>query len=124
MLKITFKKVMNCYISVSFIVLVLKDERRHAIVRFDSDSKPVKIDNCATRSISYDVNDFIPSTLVEVQGKKVHGFGGTTTQITKTGTISWWVEDDTGLPRNIMIPNSYLVPTGTTRLLPPHHWGH
>jgi Reverse transcriptase (RNA-dependent DNA polymerase)/GAG-pre-integrase domain len=99
-----------------------KEERRNAIVRFDSDSKSIKIDNCATRSISFDVNDFVTSTLVDVQGKKVHGFGGTTTQITKMGTISWWVEDDTGLPRNITIPNSYLVPTGTTRLLSPQHW--
>jgi GAG-pre-integrase domain len=72
--------------------------------------------------MSFDVNDFVPSTLANVQGKRVHGFGGTTTQITKTGTISWWIEDDEGVPRNITIPNSYLVPNGTTRLLSPQHW--
>jgi hypothetical protein len=57
-----------------------------------------------------------------VENKEVHGFRGTVTPITKIGTISWWIDDDNGIARNITIPNSYLVPSAHTRLLSPQHW--
>jgi Reverse transcriptase (RNA-dependent DNA polymerase) len=94
----------------------------NAMVRFDSDSAPIKIDNCATRSMSNEELDFISSTMVEVNDKCVHSYGGATIPITKVGTISWWILDDTGIKRNIQVPNSYFVPGGTSKLLSPQHW--
>jgi hypothetical protein len=88
---------------------------------FDTDSKPIKIDNCSTRTMSGCRNDFITDTLIQVQNKSVRGYAGTCTPITHQGTIHWRVADDNGTTRDIIIPNSYYVPTSTTRLLSPQH---
>jgi hypothetical protein len=94
-----------------------------AQVLFVTDSFPIRVDNCCTRTISFDILDFIADTLVSVADKAVSGFvANSNTAITKIGTISWNILDDNGTVRNIQIPNSYFVPEGTTRLLSPQHW--
>jgi hypothetical protein len=93
----------------------------HAL-RVDSDSIPIRIDNCCTRSISYDKEDFLPSSLRPVSQCYVKGFGGSTTPITHKGTLIWKMLDDTGQSHGITIPDSLLVPTAKIRLLSPQHW--
>jgi hypothetical protein len=94
-----------------------------AQVIFDTDSFPIRVDKCCTRTLSFEIIDFLPDTLVTVTNKAVAGFvANTKTPITNIGTISWNILDDRGVVRNIQIPNSYLVPEGTTRLLSPQHW--
>jgi hypothetical protein len=51
-------------------------------IRFDTDSYPVKIDNCCTQTMSGFKEDFIASTLVVIHGKHVIGFANTKTMIT------------------------------------------
>ncbi len=91
-------------------------------LRVDSDSIPIRIDNCCTRSISYDREDFISDTLRPVHKCFVKGFGGSMTPITHKGTIVWKMLDDTGQQHNVTIPDSLFVPTAKIRLLSPQHW--
>jgi GAG-pre-integrase domain len=95
-----------------------------ASVRWDTDSILIRVDNCCTRSISFDVRDFDPSTLQDAPERLVvSGFvSETNTPITKIGTIVWKIVDDDGNNQEITIPNSYLVPGGSSRLLSPQHW--
>jgi hypothetical protein len=92
------------------------------VIRFDSDSSPIKIDNCCTQTISGFREDFIPTTLKQVEHLHVNGFGNTRTAITHKGTVKWVVIDDSGQHRDILIPNTYYVPNCGTRLLSPQHW--
>jgi hypothetical protein len=92
------------------------------IIRFDSDSLPIKIDNCCTQTISGYREDFIPTTLKQVEHLHVNGFGNTRTAITHKGTVKWVVIDDSGQHQDILIPNTYYVPNCGTRLLSPQHW--
>jgi hypothetical protein len=94
-----------------------------AQVIWDTDSFPIRVDNCCTRTLTFEIKDFIPSTLQDVTNKVVSGFvADTSTPITKMGTIRWNIMDDTGTAQQIQVPNSYYVPAGTTRLLSPQHW--
>ncbi len=94
----------------------------HHALRVDSDSVPIRIDNCCTRSISYNKHDFIESTLRPVNQCYVKGFGGSITPITQKGTLAWKMMDDTGVQHEIQLPDSLLVPTSKIRLLSPQHW--
>jgi hypothetical protein len=98
------------------------DTNYSTAVRFDTDSFPVKIDNCCTQTMSGFKADFIPETLVAIQGKHVIGFANTKTMITHKGTITWQIADDEGATHDISIPNSYYVPGCDIRLLSPQHW--
>jgi hypothetical protein len=91
-------------------------------VRFDSDSSPIKIDNCCTQTISGYEKDFIPTTLCKVNNLHVNGFGNSKTAITHQGNICWTVIDDVGQHRQIIIPNTYYVPGCGVSLLSPQHW--
>jgi hypothetical protein len=94
-----------------------------ATVLWDTDSYPIRVDNCCTKTISFDINDFIPSTLVPVHNRTVSGFvEGSTTAIEQQGTIKWQILDDQGSIRELIIPNSFWVPGGNSRLLSPQHW--
>jgi hypothetical protein len=55
-------------------------------------------------------------------GAQIKSFGGTRTPIQQVGTIRWVTWDDQGQQRTIIIPNSFYVPSGHTRLLSPQHW--
>jgi hypothetical protein len=91
-------------------------------VRFDTDSYPIKIDNCCTQTTMGYKADFIPNTMVSINGKHVTGFSKTQTKISHIGTVRWKVSDDQGIDHDITIPNTYYVPGCGIRLLSPQHW--
>jgi hypothetical protein len=91
-------------------------------IEFGTDSFAIKVDNCASRTMSFQKSDFIAGTLKKVKDKGVRGFGNTITKITHDGTIKWRIYDDNGMSHDIIIPNSYYVPAGKSRLLSPQHW--
>ena len=87
--------------------------------RFDTDSKAIRVDNCASYSLSPDKKDFV-SPLKRVN-KRIQGIGGNLDDL-YVGTIQWNIEDDNGRPQAILLPNSIYVPTSPSRLLSPQHW--
>ena len=87
--------------------------------RYNTDSKLIRIDNCALYSISFDKNDFI--TPLKPVKQKVKGLGGVLEGF-QTGTIEWIIEDDEGTPYVIKLPGSLYVPNSPSRLLSPQHW--
>jgi hypothetical protein len=95
---------------------------QHNNIRFDTDSYPIKVDNCCTQTISGYKEDFIPHTLRPIHNKQVRGFGDTITKITHQGTIVWQMLDDLEGKHDIVVPNSYYVPNCGIRLLSPQHW--
>ena len=96
------------------------DSHRPTQVSFDCDSRLLRIDNCATRSISPCITDFV-SDLQPVPNTKVQGVSGKIGNI-MGGTIRWNIEDDFGKVHSINLPNSLYVPEATSRLLSPQHW--
>ena len=89
-------------------------------VIFDTDSSLLRIDNCATRSISPDTSDFV-TELRPILNTRVQGVGGKIGNV-MTGTIRWQIEDDQGRVHTVNLPNSLYVPKATSRLLSPQHW--
>jgi hypothetical protein len=90
-------------------------------VIFDTDSIPIRVDNCATASISNDLKDF-EGPVTPVRGR-VKGITGYTNNIgMMRGTIAWKIEDDEGQIHLIRLPGSYYVPDSTSRILSPQHW--
>jgi hypothetical protein len=87
---------------------------------FDTDSSLLRIDNCATRSISPDTSDFI-SELRPVLNTRVQGVGGKVGNV-MSGTIQWQIEDNQGRVHTLHLPNSLYVPAAPSRLLSPQHW--
>jgi hypothetical protein len=88
--------------------------------RFDSDSVPLKVDNCSSRTMSFDKNDFI-GPLTPIKNAYVRGIGGKL-QGVNLGTIRWCIEDDQGARHDIELPDSFYVPGLHSRLLCPQHW--
>jgi hypothetical protein len=91
-------------------------------IDFGTDSFLIKVDNCASSTMSYCRNDFIQSSMRKATQRGVKGFGKTVTPITHIGTIRWQIYDDEGRHHQIEILNSYYVPGGSARLLSPQHW--
>lgn len=89
--------------------------------RFDTDSFRIKVDNCCTRSITPHMTDFV-GPVTEIHNAAIRGFNGGTSKIKHTGTVRWYVDDDSGVRRELLIPNTYHVPEAPTRLLSPQHW--
>jgi len=91
------------------------------LLHFDSESAPIRIDNCCSKCISNDIQDFIPSTIRNTN-KVVRGFKGEECAATCRGTIKWSWDDDLGVCHTFRIPNSYCVPEAISKLLCPQHW--
>lgn len=89
-------------------------------VVFDTDSKPVGIDNRASAYISGDIDDFDGE--LEETNRVIKGFGGTRTTNVYRGTAVLKIEDDEGKVHKDRLPNSYYVPGTKGRLLSPQHW--
>ena len=88
---------------------------------FDTDSKSVGIDNRCSACISHDIRDFIGP--LRESNRTIKGFGGIKhTSTIMSGTIKWKWEDDEGRIHKHIIPDSYYVPDGKSRLLSPQHW--
>ena len=85
---------------------------------FDSDSRPLYVDNCASRSISSWIEDFVdPPKPIK---RKLEGVASTTHGLS-IGTIKWTIEDDNGAPHEFLLPNSIYAPQVKKRLLSPQH---
>ena len=88
-------------------------------LRFDSDSKKLRIDNCLTASITNVIGDFVGKPIAV--NVNVKGVGGLV-QATHRGTVRWRLEDDEGVIHPVLLPGSYLVPSMPCCLLSPQHW--
>ena len=95
-----------------------KQERQRDIGFFDTDAKVLKIDNCTTRSISNDINDFID--VPKATDARINGIGGSLPLM--TGTIRWRLEDNGGQTHTVILPGSYYVKESPACLLSPQHW--
>ena len=89
-------------------------------VRFDTDAKPIGVDNRCSACISPYIEDFIGP--LEDTNKTIKGFAGARTDNPKSGTLRWQWADDLGKKHTFEIPNSYYVPSCELRLLSPQHW--
>jgi hypothetical protein len=119
-----YKSQQYCKVSIAYTTKVkdIENELGRA-TRFDTDSFPILIDNCCSRSLSHHKGDFIPGTIHDInQRVTIRGFGDTSTPILHCGTIKWSILDDHGNERIIIIQNSYYVPTAGVRLLSLQHW--
>ena len=87
--------------------------------RFDTDSVPVAIDNCASSCMTNDINDFVPGTQKEVS-IPVDGLGQRTATI--QGTVVYQFEDDQGGIHSFSIPNTTYLMDLKQRLFSPQHW--
>jgi hypothetical protein len=91
------------------------------MIRFDTDSKTIGVDNRCSACISCDETDFISD--LRPSNRSIKGFGGARHQGTvMVGTLLWKWCDDEGKVHSFTIPNSYYVPDGKARLLSPQHW--
>ena len=93
----------------------------HQSAQFDTDSKPIGIDNRCSACISHEITDFIGP--LKDSNRIIKGFGGIRhSSNIMMGTLKWKWCDDQGKVHKHVIPNSYYVPKGKTRLLSPQHW--
>ena len=92
-----------------------------SVAYFDTDSKPIGIDNRCTACISHDINDFVGK--LHDSDRTIKGFGGIKHRSNiMVGTMKWKWCDDQGQVHRHLIPKSYYVPDGRVRLLSPQHW--
>ena len=75
------------------------------IVRFDTDAKPIRVDNRCSACISPYIEDFIGP--LEDTNKTIKGFAGAQTDNPKMGTLCWQWADDSGKRHTFEIPNLY-----------------
>lgn len=78
------------------------------LVKFDTDSTNVGIDNRCTACISHCKDDF--EGPLEATGRVIRGIGGKRIDNVMKGTIVWRWEDDQGLLHTFRIKNSFYVP--------------
>ena len=90
------------------------------IVKFDTEAKPIGVDNRCSACISPYIKDFIGP--LQDTNKTIKGFAGARTNNPKIGTLRWQWSDDSGKIDTFEIPNSYYVPSCELRLLSPQHW--
>jgi hypothetical protein len=102
-------------------IIAMKANHSHQdeVARFITDAKAIRIDSCASYCISNDRRDFI--TPLKKVNKHVKGLGGTLADI-YSGTIEWSIEDDDGVPHDLVIPNGLYVKDSPSKLLSPQQW--
>ena len=93
---------------------------KERIIKFDTNTKPIGVDNRCSDCISPYIEDFIGP--LEDMNKSIKGFAGARTNNPKTGTLWWQRSDDSGKMHTFEIPHSYYVPGCELRLLSPQHW--
>ena len=90
------------------------------IIMFDTDVKPIGVDNKCTACISPYFEAFIGP--LEDANKTIKGFAGARTRNPKIGTLRWQRSDDSRKMHTFEIPKSYYIPECELRLLSPQHW--
>ena len=93
---------------VAMLSLQAASSSRDETLHFDTDSFPIKVDNCSSCSMTHEMKDFVDLPR-PVRGV-VRGLGGNTVQATHVGTIKWKFEDDDGRVHSILLPGSVYVP--------------
>jgi len=103
--------------------LVTFKSTRHGLnqLHFDTESAPIRIDNCCSKCITNDIKDLIPSSIKKTT-KMVRGFNGKECAATCRGTLRWSWDDDLGVRTTFLIPNSYYALQAISKLLCPQHW--
>jgi hypothetical protein len=87
-------------------------------VHFAHKSFELLINNCASRSITNDVNDFkSPSMPARTQIQGIKG----NSDATLLGTVKLSIEDDEGNALDLILPHTYYSPTAKKKLLSPQH---
>lgn len=108
------------------LVCVLQDEIRKDNnngprgVSFDTDTYEIKVDNCSSRCMSPEPDDFV-GDLKEVR-VHVKGLGMDEICEVHEGTLKWSWQDDDGISHTFYIPNSLYVPQAPDRILSPQHF--
>jgi len=93
-----------------------------SICRFDTDSFPISVDNCASRCLANNTAYFENlRPLSPLDHDHVGGINGGV-DVKMMGTFVFDIEDDSGALHTIKIPNSAFVPQLKTCLLSPQHW--
>ena len=87
---------------------------------FDTDSREVYIDNCATACITNNPADC--HTTPKLIKRRIKGIGGTFNAKVFTTTIRWELEDNDGVTTTHVIPKSYYILDAPNSLFLPHHW--
>ena len=100
-------------------MLVTTSQGRQAAA-FDSDSFKLYVDNCASKCITNNIDDFIRAPQ-KVRGR-VKSFDGNKVSVHAVGTIKWDFEDENGTAHSFLIPGSLYVPSAPARLFSPQHW--
>ena len=89
------------------------------VVRVDTNSEAIGIDNRASAYISHKADDFVSD--MKDFNRVIKGYMGSKTSNIKIGTLRWKWTDDLGLDHVHIIPNSYYSSDGGVRLLSPQH---
>ena len=110
----------NTLANVALACQVKQTTTQERIVKFDTDAKPIGVDNRCSVCISPCIEDFIGP--LEDTNKTIKGFAGARTNNPKIGTLRSQWSDDSGKIHTFEIPNSYYVPSCELRLLSPQHW--
>jgi len=87
---------------------------------FDTDSFTILVDNCCSKSIANNINDFIDKPRKTMT--KIKGYNGLSDKPLKVGTVRWSIRDDKGKIHQFILPNTYNAPEAETRLFSPQHW--
>ena len=90
------------------------------LCKFDTDSKPLGIDNHASKCMDNDERDFIIE-ITPLSNMRVKGAGEFLKVIGK-GTVRWKIEDDKGKYHNIIIKYALYIPGPSSYLLCPQQW--
>ena len=110
----------TCLTDIAITNKTTNTQRIDNIIRMDTDSVPIGIDNCCPLCIShvpeYFVGNLIPSN------RKIKGFGGILSPIIQVGTLLWQWNVDQGQEHKFLIPNSLYIPSGKCRLLSQQQW--
>jgi len=85
-------------------------------VRFDTDAKKLRVDNCASRCMSSYIEDFVD--VPKPTNETIKGLTGTA-KGNKEGTIEWKIEDDDGKVHTVRQPRSLYVPEANIGLKQP-----
>jgi hypothetical protein len=99
-------------------LLVTTSQGRQAAA-FDSDSFKLYVDNCASKCITNNIDDFVRAPQ-KVRGR-VKSFDGNKVSVHAVGTIKWDFEDENGTAHSFLIPGSLYVPSAPARLFSPQH---
>ena len=110
----------NCLTDIATTAKTTNTPRMDNIIRMDTDSVPIGIDNRCSLCITHVPEEFVGNLIPS--NRKIKGFGGILSPIIQVGTLLWQWNDDQGQEQKFLIPNSFYIPSGKLRLLIPQHW--